>query len=67
MARNSFKIDREEPARQRRPAATIKSERQVFAVLRLMQRGAGGMPQALNLVLDHQLPALEFDNLQIIC
>jgi hypothetical protein len=34
---------------------------------RLMQRGAGGMPQAFNLVLDHQFPALEFDNLQIIC
>jgi hypothetical protein len=34
---------------------------------RLMQRGAGGIPQALNLVLDHQFPALEFDNLQIIC
>jgi hypothetical protein len=32
-----------------------------------MQRRAGGMLQALNLVLDHQFPALEFDNLQIIC
>jgi hypothetical protein len=36
-------------------------------LLNLMQRGARGMLQTLDLVLDHQLAALEFDNLQIVC
>jgi hypothetical protein len=33
---------------------------------RLVQRIGGGVFQPLDLVLDHQLPALEFGNLQII-
>src|SRR6476661_5652231 len=33
----------------------------------LVHRFAGGVLQPLDLVLDHQFPALEFDNLQVVC
>jgi hypothetical protein len=33
----------------------------------LVQRGVSGMPQSFDLVLHHQLPALELDYLQIVC
>jgi hypothetical protein len=36
-------------------------------VVALVQRGVSGMPQPFDLVLHHQLPALELDYLQIVC
>jgi hypothetical protein len=33
----------------------------------LMEGFVGGMPQPLDLILDHQLAALQLDNLQVIC
>jgi hypothetical protein len=32
-----------------------------------MEGFVGGMPQPLDLILDHQLAALQLDNLQVIC
>jgi hypothetical protein len=32
----------------------------------LVQRFAGGMPQPLYFVLNHQFPALQFENLQVV-
>src|SRR6266481_3154866 len=38
-----------------------------LAVCRLVESFACGMPQPLDLVLDHQLAALQLDNLQVVC
>jgi hypothetical protein len=34
---------------------------------RLVESFAGGMLQPLDLILDHQLAALQLDNLQVVC
>jgi hypothetical protein len=64
-----IKIDKKD---RRPPAPTGYKHREeslasLLLASRLVQRGVGGILQPFNLVLYHQLPALELNNLQIVC
>jgi hypothetical protein len=52
--------DRAHPAAKKYRAYSAWGDRLVESLVR-------GMPQPLDLILDHQLAALQLDNLQVVC
>src|SRR5215470_9680987 len=58
---------RDYPADERikRPSGCVRFD--TLREIRLVERFAGGLFQPLDLILDHQLAALQLDNVEVVC